>query len=78
MLLRACIGLALLCVASPVRFLPAVRVVGVVTLFGAAVGLFLTNVGHAPYGAIWRLPSFALLVAGFVVVWAAGKALPVD
>ena len=74
--LRAFLGLVLLGVASPVRSLPAVRTVGLLTLLGAVAGMAFNDVDQAPHGAVWRLPSLALLVAGLAVVWGAGKPRP--
>jgi hypothetical protein len=74
--LRAFIGLVLLGVALPARSLLAVRAVGLVTLLGAGVGLVFTNLSQVPHSMIWRLPSLALLVAGLVVVWGAGRPRP--
>ncbi len=71
--LRALVGILLLGLASPARSVAAVRAVGLLTLLGAVVGLVFTNLGEAPHGSIWRLPSLALLAAGLVVVWGAGK-----
>ena len=72
-ILRAFIGLVLLGVASPAKHLSAVRAIGLLTFLGAAIGLIFTDLDQAPHGMIWRLPSFALLVAGLVVVWGAGR-----
>lgn len=71
--LRAFIGILFLGVASPVRSLPAVRAVGLITLIGAIVGLVNADFGQAPHGTIWRVPALVLLVAGIVSVWGAGK-----
>ena len=71
--LRALIGILLLGVAAPAKSVAAVRAIGLLTLLGAVVGLVFTNLGDAPHGTIWRLPSLALLVAGLTVVWGAGK-----
>lgn len=71
--LRAIVGLLLVGVASPARSLLAVRVVGIVTLVGAVVGLVNANFSQAPHGAIWRAPALVLLLAGIAVVWGAGE-----
>jgi hypothetical protein len=51
---------------------PTQCAVGAITLIGAAVGLFATEVQSWPSGALWRLPAAALAVAGVLVVWASG------
>ena len=71
--LRAALGAVLIAAPPPVRNRTPVRVVGVITLLGAVVGLVATDVEELPHGPAWRVPAALLALAGIVVVSACAQ-----
>lgn len=65
---RAALGGVLLAAPATIACRACVRVVGAVTLAGAVVGLFVTDVPSWPGGPLWRLPAAVLAAAGLLVV----------
>ena len=71
-LLRALVGLALLCV-EPVRSRRAVQAVGLLTLAGALLGFGFPAASAELNQLNWRLPALVLFGAGLLLVWGSGR-----